>query len=499
MDTENILEYYKTHTGKQTQKQFNISYRKLHKILSENNVVPHSTSWGTHTALREKYGVDNPNKINGATERAKNTRLLKYGNANYCNVDKIRHTKLERYGNASYVNPEKAKKTNLNRYGTECSLHNDEVAEKVKATNIAKYGSEVYFTTDDFKEKMKDKQSVRLQKTQQTCLQKYGAHSWFSSDAGKAEIKKIMQEKYGVDYFCQTPMVRNYTSNSKPNQYFAQQLENNNISFEREFSIENRQYDFKVGNILIEINPTATHNSDWGILGNPGITKTYHKEKSDIAFMHGYRCIQVWDWDNLEKIIFLLKESQSSEVIYARNCTIQILSIESEKEFLQNYHLQGYVKSEICLGLMYEGNVAAVMTFGKPRYNRNYQYELLRYCCNAHIVGGAQKLFKHFIKMMHPESIISYCDKSKFNGNVYLSLGFTSSSTNVTPSCHWYNIKTHRHITDNLLRQRGFDQLLGSEYGVFGKGTSNEHLMLQAGFVRIFDCGQESFVWVNNK
>ena len=63
------------------------------------------------------------------------------------------------------------------------------------------------------------------------------------------------------------------------------------------------------------------------------------------------------------------------------------------------------------------------------------------------------------------------------------------------PTCHWYNIKTGQHITDNLLRQRGFDQLFSTNYG---KGTSNRELMLQHNFVEIYDCGQSTYVWTLN-
>lgn len=56
---------------------------------------------------------------------------------------------------------------------------------------------------------------------------------------------------------------------------------------------------------------------------------------------------------------------------------------------------------------------------------------------------------------------------------------------------HWYNIKTNVHITDNLLRQRGFDQLHGTNYG---KGTSNEELMLEHDYVEVYDAGQSTYI-----
>ena len=136
------------------------------------------------------------------------------------------------------------------------------------------------------------------------------------------------------------------------------------------------------------------------------------------------------------------------------------------------------------------------MTFGKPRYNKHYEYELLRLCSHSDyiVVGGAERLFKHFVDAYKPNGIVSYCDASKFDGGVYTRLGFNFKSVS-SPTKHWYNIKSGQHITDNLLRQRGFDQLFNASYG---KGTSNEELMVEHGFLPIYDCGQRGYVFINN-
>ena len=167
------------------------------------------------------------------------------------------------------------------------------------------------------------------------------------------------------------------------------------------------------------------------------------------------------------------------------------MSKEEAKEFINRYHLQNYAKDSIRLGLYYKNILVSIMTFGKPRYNKNYAYELVRYCSALNIVGGSEKLFTHFIRMYQPASVISYCDEAKFSGNTYTKLGFEPVRTG-RPAKHWYNPKTKQHITDNLLRQRGFDQLFKTNYG---KGASNEVLMLEAGFVEIYDCGQATYAW----
>lgn len=161
-------------------------------------------------------------------------------------------------------------------------------------------------------------------------------------------------------------------------------------------------------------------------------------------------------------------------------------------EFLNNFHLQNTcIGQSIRLGLYLDNQLVQIMTFGKPRYNRNYEWELLRLCTHKDykIVGGAEKLFKEFLKIQSPTSILSYCDFSKFTGDVYTRLGFRQIGT-LCQSKHWS--KGNKHITDNLLRQRGFDQLFNTDYG---KGTSNEGLMILNHWLLVFDCGQLTFVW----
>ena len=278
---------------------------------------------------------------------------------------------------------------------------------------------------------------------------------------------------------------------SKPNKQFAELLTNNQISFEREFLLNRYSYDFRVGNNLIEIDPIGTHNSTFGIFGEGPKDKNYHFNKSKLARDNGFRCIHIWDWDDEDKIIQLLLPRPS---IYARNCEVGLVNKEDAKSFLNTYHLQGYAKDSIRLGLYYNNKLVSIMTFGIPRYNKNYEYELIRYCSFYNVIGGPEKLFSHFIKDYSPKSVISYCDWSKFNGNVYLKLGFRYKKYSIGK--HWYNIKTHKHITDNLLRQRGFDQLFGKEYGVYGKGTSNDQLMIDHGFVEIYDSGQAVYEYL---
>lgn len=307
-----------------------------------------------------------------------------------------------------------------------------------------------------------------LEKARQTCLQ-----------------------RYGVDWACQRPAARLKGQNSAANVEFEELLKEHHIQYTREFPIGSYSYDFKVGDYLIEIDPYATHNSTWGIRDNPPKSSSYHKQKSDLAKREGYFCIHKFDWDEADKLISLL---QPRVFVGARQCQVKEVTKEDAKEFIDSTHLQNYAKDLVRLGLYYKNQLVSIMTFGKPRYNTKCDYQLIRHCATLNIAGGAEKLFKYFVDAYQPTAVISYCDEAKFSGNTYIKLGF-KLIRNGRPAKHWYNPKTKQHITDNLLRQRGFDQLFNTNYG---KGTSNEALMLKAGFVEVYDCGQATYVWQQN-
>lgn len=350
-------------------------------------------------------------------------------------------------------------------------------------------------STQDFKEKIskinkdylrnldENVKNERYHRVSQSC--KSWWYNNFTEEERKEQIKISLENGAGWNH------KKIKGSESKPNLLFKEKLLEYGLyesdEENREFTLDNFSYDFRINNQLIEINPTATHNSTWGIFNKEGLNKTYHSEKSNVAKNHNYRCIHIWDWDDPDKIIkqFLLPK----ERIYARTCEIREISKDEASKFINENHLQGYANDSIRIGLYSNNQLVSIMTFGNPRYNNNFEYELIRYCSSKNIVGGAERLFSFFTKKYNPKSIISYCDLSKFTGDTYIKLGFTLQRVSI--SKHWFNMKTGIHITDNLLRARGYDQLFGANYG---KGFNNEDLMKQAGFVEIYDAGQATYV-----
>ena len=319
------------------------------------------------------------------------------------------------------------------------------------------------------------------------------SNSMYNPDIVQKRIEKMIEEN-GVPYAAMLPQCRQASkqTRSQINKVWQHKL---NINDEdTEFNINKFSYDMKKDNIMIEINPSFTHNSTYAIPWSKKqepMDKNYHFNKLKNANDSGYDMFCVWDWDDMEKIVNFFKNKQT---VYARETIIKEVSEKECNEFLNQYHFQNTCRGQsIRLGLYKDDQLLEIMTFGKPRYNSKFQYELLRLCSKPGfvIVGGASKLFKYFLDNYKPESIISYCDLAKFSGKVYESLGMKRFGES-RPSCHWYNIKTHQHITDNLLRQRGADQLLGTKDG---KGTSNKEIMIREGFVEVYDCGQATYVW----
>lgn len=508
----------------------------LERYGNENYTSTQDYLEKTKKTSLEKYGVESHTKSNEVKEKYKNTIRKKYGVDCVFQSDevkaKIKATNIERYGDEFPSKNESVKNrkriTTRKKYGVDCVLQSSEIRKKIGATNMKKYGVENVFSSKEVKDKIKNTNIDRYgvehpmqsplikektvytnnerygvdypmqsdevkKKSKNTCIAKYGTPYSSQSDDVKQKIVNTNLERYGVEWFCMTDKCKAYsTSNSKPNLEFAKKLEENGICYEREYPISRLSYDFKVNDFLIEINPAITHNCWLNVFGKTPIGTDYHLNKSNVAKNNSLFCIHLWDWDDQNKIVNMLKPKQT---LYARNLEIREVSVKDANLFLNTYHIQNTCKGQsVIYGLYIDDILIELMSFGKPRYNKNYEWELLRLCthCDYKVVGGAERLFKHFVKLHKPKSIISYCDNSKFNGEVYERLGFIKKSVS-KPTRHWYNIKMYMHITDNFLRQRGFDQIFGTNYG---KGTSNEKLMLNYGFLPVYDCGQTTFLYM---
>ena len=331
---------------------------------------------------------------------------------------------------------------------------------------------------------------------QQSMEKKYGRKFALQVPEFQEKLRKTQIEKYGVPYYCVTQECSDAAIDSQShivssiNRSFGRLLSDYNIPYKFEKRLNNRSYDIELlgRNILIEIDPTFTHTSAKCSMYDP-LDKNYHIEKSEIASNNGYRCIHIFDWDDPMDILNLVSHKNT---IYARNCIVKEVDSDEGKKFIENNHIQkNCYGQKIFIGLFFENTLYQIMTFGKPRYDKSHEWELLRLCtlCGYEVVGGASKLFQHAIQKYNLNDILSYCDRAKFTGQVYTKIGM--KLLRQTPPQQIWSRKDER-ISANLLRQRGFDQLFNTHYG---KGTSNDQLMLDNGWLPVYDCGQSVYLW----
>ena len=178
--------------------------------------------------------------------------------------------------------------------------------------------------------------------------------------------------------------------------------------------------------------------------------------------------------------------------IFGRKCFVKEVSSKNSREFLELNHIQGNVNSSIKLGLYYDDELVSLMTFGGLRKSMgsNHKegvYELLRFCnkLNSSVIGGADKLLKHFIKTHNPKEIISYADRRWSQGDLYEKLGFSKS--NISKPNYFYINNTKR---ENRFTYRK-DVLVKQGYS----NDKTEHeIMLERGIYRVYDCGNLKYI-----
>ena len=249
-------------------------------------------------------------------------------------------------------------------------------------------------------------------------------------------------------------------------------------------------------NLAIEFNGTYWHSETFK-------NKKYHQDKTIQAYKKGVHIIHIFEheWNDIkqkEKIISLIKRKiQTSKIrkIWARKCIVKEISYDESKEFLNKYHLQNAAYAQVYIGGYFKDELVGIMTFGKPRFNNNYQYELIRLCwkSDVNVIGGSEKLFKYFKIKYTPDSIVTYCDISKFTGNVYIKLGFKTEVL-LEPNYIWINPITD----DKMTRYQTMKHRL-IKLGLGNKEQTEDEIMEALGYLKIYDCGNLKLVWSADK
>jgi len=231
-----------------------------------------------------------------------------------------------------------------------------------------------------------------------------------------------------------------------------------------------------------------------GLYYHTGDNTNVHLYKTELAEKLGIRLIHINtnDWFEKTSIIKnILKQvlRKTTHKIFAKKCKIQEIDSKQSNEFLEKNHLQGRAQANIRLGLFYKDILVQVMTFGKSRYDKTYDYELIRLATKLdyNVIGGANRLLKYFEKTYKPKSLISYCDRAFFAGSIYLDLGF-SFSHNTTPN--YFYTKDNYTLES---RQKYMKHLLKDKLEIYDDTLTENENMKANGYLRYYNCGNKVF------
>ena len=211
------------------------------------------------------------------------------------------------------------------------------------------------------------------------------------------------------------------------------------------------------------------------------LSKTLDCENNGIQLLHFYSD----EWKFKQSIVKNIIKSKLglNDKIYARKCSVVSIDTQYKNYFLNEYHMQGEDKSSIKFGLEYNGDVVAIMTFAKSRFNKGYHWELTRFCVKGglSVVGGFSRLLKAF-RDTYTGSIVSYADRRYSNGGVYNTNGFDLIGVN-KPSYYY--------VDKNFLRR--YNRMRFQKKYIGAYDCTEYEKAREMSYEKIFDCGTLAF------
>ena len=402
--------------------------------------------------------------------------------------ERIKQTNIERYGvdnpSKSCIVKERIKQTNIERYGVPHPSVLDTVKEKANETNFRKYGrkrqSQVHIPRDIIE--LKNNRDIM--------------YEWhIKNKMPITEIAELLD--VNLSQLCihfrdnlNIPVTRQIVSGVEREVCAFLDLHTVEYHTSDRKLVKPKEIDIVIPSkkIGIEIDGLAWHSE------RRGKSKSYHVNKNNLAIAAGLQQlihITDYEWRHKKDIVQsrILNKLGISSKIYARKCEIVQICSDDADRFLESNHIQGTCLSEIRIGLRYNGEICALMTFGVPRFNKKHNWELLRFASskNITVIGGAGKLFKYFTTHNNG-SIISYSDRRWNTGDLYRQLSF--EHINTTSPNYWY---TYKYSTfENRMQYQ--KHKLNKKLPIFDPALTEWDNMLVNGYDRYWDCGND--VWV---
>jgi len=449
-------------------------------------------------SMLAKYGVDNPMKSKDIQSRA---------------ISK----KRELYGEHMEVISQHISNTIESRYGVKYMMQSPEFKEKARQTCIEKYGVDNYAKSAEFLgQVIIEPNKAEICKEFRDDPRKFIDSHFTEGLPTLVELSRMcgIRESSVGWIICQKgceDMV-NYTfSNMEDEVYqFLASITDTKIVRNTFQVITPYELDIYLPeyNFAIECDPTITHNSTkpgFGPTDEPK-PKNYHKMKTDLCEAQGIFLFHIfgYDWTNKKDVVKSMICSIlgiSERTIYARNTVIREVSDRDSMEFLSANHRQGGAHSKIRLGLYAGDELISLMTFsemrntiGTGKFDSTHCFELVRFCSklNTSVVGGASKLFHHFVKQYDPQEIRSFSDRAHTRGNLYELLGFRYDHT-TDPGYMWVKLSSDAAYSRNNAQKNNIKSFLNDD--TIDLTQSEVQIMSSHNFVQVFDSGVKLWIW----
>jgi len=417
----------------------------------------------------------------------------------------------------SICKTDRAIKNTLKKYGVRSTAQLESTKEKQRKTNLEKYGG----VSPSQNKKIRQKQIRTLKKTLslKTINDKYLKIFKLRKTLGIKNINDLTPEFIKKNFLDKNNYIKlkkmkkyfNYKSNFPIYQFFKRY----NINYEKsggysqaEKEIVNFIKSIYDGNIIendretikpkeldilipdkslaIEYNGLFWHSDD----KYRHLKKTEACESKNINLLHIFenewlnpRTQEIW------KSVISYKLGITKEKYFARKLEIKKVHTKEANEFLNENHLQGACPAKVKLGLYYENELISLMTFAKPRFNKEYEYELIRFASKKFTacVGCAQRLFKHFLKEYQPNSVISYANRrwASSLSNLYKSIGFKFLRIS-NPNFYYFKLDDPEL---KLYHRVKYQKHKLKDFPNYSPSKTAESIMMEAGYRRIYDSG----------
>jgi hypothetical protein len=491
-----------------------------------------SVRFQEHSA-RIKQVWSDQNKLDAMVKKRTQTVIDRYGVDNVAKCPQVQ---------------EKIKKTNFERYGNEIAICSDQVVDCIKQTNLERYGVEWPFQSLEISKKAQESFRERypnlpdqMALARAAYVNQHGANP-FAVESVKNKIKQTRQEKYGymhaqqhhlpdhvieiledlekfktqlagltlaeaaiklgvnpttvarraMSYNCRD--IFSQATRSKW-EYQIQQLLNQlglveGVDYVRgdRTILKGKELDFYFPTLKVAIEVGSLF---WHSELNAERGSYYHYNKWKTCREQNVDLYQYWDfelsnkWNVIEsKIKYMI--SSTPNIIGARKInTIAPVEIEQERQFLEQYHLQGFSGDRSwALGAWYNEQLVAVMCLAK----RSHSIEVVRFATDlaASYPGLFSKMLINSLKQLGiaDSQVTSFSDNRHSAGRVYASSGFQLLRESRPSYAYTRNYHALEH------KKKFTKQKIAKKFDVETADKTEWLLMQELGYDRIWDAGK---------